>query len=78
VSTDGCCDGSDARHQGAVADGPTGFAKFEARYKPDKEFMELFVRTCVAMKLKGFDPQALANTINGEAAVTSVVMSSGL
>jgi hypothetical protein len=40
--------------------------------------MELFVRTCVAMKLKGFDPQALANTMNGDAAVTSVVMSSGL
>jgi hypothetical protein len=28
--------------------------------------MELFVRRCVAMKLKGFDPQELANTINGE------------
>jgi hypothetical protein len=40
--------------------------------------MELFVRTCVAMELHGFNPQNLANTINGEAAVTSVVMSSGL
>ena len=78
MSTDTCCDCSDARHQGAVADGPTGFAKFEARYKPAKEFMELFVRTCVAMKLHGFNPQALANTMNGEAAVTSVVISSGL
>jgi hypothetical protein len=48
-------------------DGPTGFAKFEARYKPAKEFMELFMRTCVvAMKLKEFNPQNLANTINGE------------
>jgi hypothetical protein len=53
-------------------DGSTGFAKFEARYKPAKEFMELFVRTCVAMKLKWFVPQALANTINGEAAITIV------
>jgi hypothetical protein len=44
----------------------TGFAKFEARYKPDKEFMELIVRTCVAMRLKVFNPQELANTINGE------------
>jgi hypothetical protein len=41
-------------------------------------FMELFVRTCVAMELKGFNPQDLANTINGEAAVTCIVMSSGL
>jgi hypothetical protein len=53
--------------QGAgCADGPTGFAKFEATYKPDKEFAELFVRTCVAIELKGFDSQNLANTINGE------------
>jgi hypothetical protein len=44
----------------------TGFAKFEARYKPGKEFMELFVRKCVAMELKDFDPQALANIMNGE------------
>jgi hypothetical protein len=41
-------------------------------------FMELFVRTCVAMELQGFNPQNLANTINGEAAATNVVMSSGL
>jgi hypothetical protein len=40
--------------------------------------MELFVRTCVGMELKGFDSQNLANTINGEAGVASVVMSSGL
>jgi hypothetical protein len=40
--------------------------------------MELFMRTCVAMELHGFNPQNLANAINGEAAVTSVVMSSGL
>jgi hypothetical protein len=29
--------------------------------------MGLFVRTCTAMQLKGFDPQALANVINSEA-----------
>jgi hypothetical protein len=52
--------------------GPTGFAKFEARYKPAKEFMELFVRTCVAMKLHGFNPQDLANTVNGEAGWTEL------
>jgi hypothetical protein len=27
--------------------------------------MRLFVRTCTAMKLEGFEPQALANVING-------------
>jgi hypothetical protein len=81
VSRDSCCTGRDATPTSGGCDdvvGPTGFAKFEARYKPAKEFMELLVRTCVAMELKGFDPQALANTMNGEAAVTSVVMSSGL
>jgi hypothetical protein len=40
--------------------------------------VELFVRTCVAMKLDGFHPQALANIINGEAAVAESLMSSGL
>jgi hypothetical protein len=28
--------------------------------------MELFVRTCMAMQLEGFNPQALANIMNGE------------
>jgi hypothetical protein len=67
------------RHTCRVSvDGPTGFAKFEARYKPAKQFMELFVSTCVVLELHGFNPQNLANTINGEAAVTSLVLSSGL
>jgi hypothetical protein len=44
----------------------TGFAKFEARYKPDKEFMELFVRMCEDIGFQGFRPQHLGNIINGE------------
>jgi hypothetical protein len=28
--------------------------------------MGLFVRTCTAMQLEGFNPQELANVINGE------------
>jgi hypothetical protein len=59
---------------GGCAYGSTGFAKFEARFKPAQTFMDLFVRTCVAMELQGFNPQNLANTINGEAAVKSVVI----
>jgi hypothetical protein len=31
--------------------------------------MGLFVRTCTAMGLKGFEPQHLANTINGEGVI---------
>jgi hypothetical protein len=42
----------------------TGFAKLE--YRPGDEFIGLFVRTCTAMQLEGFDPQALANVMNGE------------
>jgi hypothetical protein len=73
VRADSCCDCWDARHQGAgCAGSPTGFAKFEARYKPCTEFMELLVRTCVAMELKGFNSQDLANIINGEAGWMSV------
>jgi hypothetical protein len=30
--------------------------------------MRLFVDVCMATELKGFNPQELANTINGEAA----------
>jgi hypothetical protein len=43
---------------------PTGFAKLG--YLPGNEFMGLFVRTCTAMQLEGFNPQELANVINGE------------
>jgi hypothetical protein len=42
-----------------------GFAKLE--YRPGDEFMKLFVKTCTAMQLEGFEPQHLANIINGEA-----------
>jgi hypothetical protein len=42
----------------------TGMAKLE--YRPRVEFMELLVDECEARGLKSFDPQALANTINGE------------
>jgi hypothetical protein len=45
----------------------TGFAKLE--YPPGDEFMGLFVRTCTAMQLEGFDPQDLANVINGAASI---------
>jgi hypothetical protein len=57
-------------------DSRAGFAKLG--HQPGARFMELLVRKCVAMELQGFNPQNFANTINGEAAVTSVVMSSGL
>jgi hypothetical protein len=43
---------------------PAGFAKLG--YPPGDKFMGLFVRTCTAMQLEGFDPQALALIINGE------------
>jgi hypothetical protein len=41
-----------------------GFAKLD--HHPGKAFLELFVNTCMAKKLQGFDPQALSNVINGE------------
>jgi hypothetical protein len=41
-----------------------GFAKLN--YRPDEEFMGLFVRTCTAMQLEGFNPQELANLMNGK------------
>jgi hypothetical protein len=43
----------------------TGFAKLE--HDPGEAFMRLFVDACMATELKGFTPQGLANTINGEA-----------
>jgi hypothetical protein len=45
-----------------------GFAKLG--HQPGVRFMELLVRKCVAMELQGFNPQELANTVNGEATVT--------
>jgi hypothetical protein len=42
----------------------TGFAKLE--HDPGEAFMELLVDTCVAGRLRDFNPQNLANTINGE------------
>jgi hypothetical protein len=40
------------------------FAKLE--YRPEAELMRLFVEVCIAMRFDGFEPQALANVINGE------------
>jgi hypothetical protein len=42
----------------------TGFAKLE--HDPGSAFLELFVNTCLASRLRGFKPQELANVINGE------------
>jgi hypothetical protein len=41
-----------------------GFAKLG--HDPGTSFLEVFVDACLASKLKGFAPQALANVINGE------------
>jgi hypothetical protein len=41
-----------------------GFAKLE--YDPGRAFLEVFVDACLASELKGFEPQHLANVINGE------------
>jgi hypothetical protein len=43
-------------------------AKLE--HDPGKAFVKLFVDACTATELKGFNPQELANTINGEAGVS--------
>jgi hypothetical protein len=45
-------------------DSCAGFAKLG--HQPGPEFMKLFVRKCEDMGFKGFCPQELANTINGE------------
>jgi hypothetical protein len=42
----------------------TGLAKLE--YRPEAEFMRLFVRACMARRFEGFNPQDLSNVINGE------------
>jgi hypothetical protein len=44
--------------------GVAGLAKLE--YRPEAEFMRLFVAACMASRFEGFDPQALSNVINGE------------
>jgi hypothetical protein len=49
----------------------TGFAKLE--YPPGDEFMRLFARACTAMQLEGFEPQHLANVMNGEATQIDVI-----
>jgi hypothetical protein len=36
-------------------------------HHPGEAFMELLVDACVARRLRDFNPQNLANTINGEA-----------
>jgi hypothetical protein len=41
-----------------------GFAKLD--HNPGKAFLELFVDACVTTKLQGFNPQNLANVVNGE------------
>jgi hypothetical protein len=47
----------------------TGFAKLE--HQPGGAFMKLFVDACTASELKRFEPQGLANIINGEEKGTS-------
>jgi hypothetical protein len=41
-----------------------GLAKLE--FKPEAEFMRLFVAACMANHFEGFNPQNLSNVINGE------------
>jgi hypothetical protein len=41
-----------------------GLGKLE--YKPEADFMRLFVAACMARRFEGFNPQGLANVINGE------------
>jgi hypothetical protein len=47
----------------------TGLAKLE--YRPEAEFMRLFVAACFANRFEGFNPQDLANVINGELVCTT-------
>jgi hypothetical protein len=42
---------------------PAALAKLE--YRPEAEFMELFVAACMATRFEGFKPQELSNVING-------------
>jgi hypothetical protein len=41
-----------------------GLAKLD--HHPGRAFLGLFVDACMAMRLRGFDPQNLSNIINGE------------
>jgi hypothetical protein len=41
-----------------------GFAKLG--HDPGRGFLDVFVDACLASRLQGFEPQALANVINGE------------
>jgi hypothetical protein len=47
----------------------TGLAKLE--YRPEAEFMRLFVAACMTSRLEGFKAQNLANVINGELIYTA-------
>jgi hypothetical protein len=46
-----------------------GLAKLE--YKPEAEFMRLFVAACMASRFQGFKAQNLSNVINGELMCTA-------
>jgi hypothetical protein len=48
-----------------------GLAKLE--YRPEEEFMRLFVAACKAMRFEGFKPQELSNVINGKLVLTAEV-----
>jgi hypothetical protein len=42
----------------------TGLAKLE--YRPEAEFMRMFVAACMASRFQGLNPLDLAHVINGE------------
>jgi hypothetical protein len=46
-----------------------GLAKLE--YRPEEEFMRLFVAACVTSRFEGFNPQSLSNVLNGELLYTA-------
>jgi hypothetical protein len=50
-----------------------GLAKLE--YRPEADFMRLFVAACIASHFEGFNPQDLSNVINGELMCTAKVQS---
>jgi hypothetical protein len=52
----------------------TGLAKLKlCDHHPGKAFLELFVGACSRLQLKGFNEQALANTIHGEESVWPLI-----
>jgi hypothetical protein len=64
-----CASGTSCRRNvvvGSVACAGAGFAKLN--HNPGDAFLGLFVDACAATRLQGFDPQALANIINGKQA----------